>query len=140
MSAVVGARLRVTTLTSATPAPRYLVGLFGEIPVKLLLVIISSLWHKSQHEVFMLKFLVLFCLITATIHAEPIGERFDFDEHQYIYFHNCWGCKAVLHDPECHRCRFIRYVAYDRDDPFDQPVIIERVEVSPLRYNIPTQP
>lgn len=131
MSALVGARFLVTILTKLTPDPKYLRGLLGDIPVKLLLVIISSLWHKFRHEVYMLKYLCLFCFFTVSLNAITV-ERFRFEDHDYLRFE----CKTVLHDPECHKCKFARFVSYDLYDLHYQ--IIERAEVSPFRYEIPT--
>ena len=72
----------------------------------------------------------LLALIFATqVYGDPIVEKFQYQDHDYLKFE----CKTVLHDPDCHKCRFQRFVSYDPYD-IDGFTMIERFEVSPFRY------
>lgn len=79
--------------------------------------------------------LLLGCTLAfgSTLSARQI-EHFEHMGHEYIVF----DCKAVLHNPDCYKCQFQRYVSYDPQGFFPNYKIIERVEVSPYRYDIPT--
>lgn len=78
----------------------------------------------------MLKYFILILFTTNLFANEVI--KFQFEEHDYLQFE----CKAVLHDPECRKCRFTQWVSYEVNDPFCKPRIIERLEISPLRYQM----
>lgn len=81
----------------------------------------------------MTKYLI-FILFAHTLCASETITRFQFEEHDYLRFD-----QSVLHDPECHKCRFSRFVSYDPQE-FESFQIIERSEVSPFRYQIPNTP
>lgn len=83
----------------------------------------------------MIRFLLISTFITTSLFSSPHVENFSYQDHDYLYFVEC---KTVLHDPNCHMCKFSRQVIFNPEHSFDY-YIMERMDISHARYDYPMQ-